>query len=737
MKKPLRILATTLVILLLFSLTACGTAKVDVERLINVKFVGVDGYGHAELELNPVYVLELFGLEGTETDEDMEELYARDKEGLESTYLYLDSLVATLDEERYDLKNGDTVTVNVTADADKGEAAKMQLDKNSFDVTVNGLAAATELDVFQILNVTFSGYDGYGQANLEVKKDPPFDLEFKVEPETELANGDTVKLQVNFDPESAGEAGYTVPETTQEITVTGLDPLREIDLVDLYKITLEGFDGYGTVAMTDPDGLPFALEVEAEPVDHLSNGDTVSVRATYDATEAGEAGYAISEPTRELEVKDLKEQEKVALFDLVDIVFEGFEEVGRVNLKERDALPFAVTLETEPEKDLANGDKVKIKGIFDPEEAAEAGYIVTEDTLEIEVEGLEDVSEIDVFENFAVVFKGYDGEGAMEITKRPSLPFAVAFQRTPSQNTLSNGDLVTIKADFDPYKAKVAGYDVIEDELEVEVEGLTVLHEITVEDFKEWIDMDFTGISPHIEFDYTVNVPDVLEDNFKFEVHEDNKEGMWPKKLAIGDVVKIVVTVKDFDSLIDHNYKMDRSKDVLVVEFPVTKDAAPRFLRDLELLSEADRDAIYEAFAEQIQAMMQRKKTNIKVGDTLYNGSNIHFNGVDIVRGYWLITKEGKMRELHKNHPQNMLILVAQVDATDKNKGNFLCYGGVMLEDLIAETDDSITYDLSLAEQLRRGSRYFASEETFVEDFIAYYSDNYDILEFTIGDFLN
>ena len=165
MKKHCKHVLTVLMMVLMAMavLTGCGSKnKIDLrEKHALVKFSGPSGYGQASID----------------TDDDaLEALISSDdvtEENLTAYLLKIDALsriTYTLDKTDK-LSNGDTVTVTVTYPDDLEEVLDAKITPKSGDswtVEVKELDELRSFDLFLNIDVTFTGFNGYGEPKVQV-----------------------------------------------------------------------------------------------------------------------------------------------------------------------------------------------------------------------------------------------------------------------------------------------------------------------------------------------------------------------------------------------------------------------------------------------------------------------------------------------------------------------------------------------------------------------------------------
>lgn len=110
------------------------------------------------------------------------------------------------------------------------------------------------------------------------------------------------------------------------------------------------------------------------------------------------------------------------------------------------ALSNAISYELDNPSDLSNGDTVTV--VIDVNEAIFESLGLSAKSMELQftVEGLEEVEEIDAFEDFEIVYEGVSPEARTSQTVRQEMG-DVTITYTLSSNTyLKNGDVITVTA---------------------------------------------------------------------------------------------------------------------------------------------------------------------------------------------------------------------------------------------------------------------------------------------------
>lgn len=208
--------------------------------------------------------------------------------------------------------------------------------------------------VTSVVEVSFSGYDGYGvleynyedlseeiarvsylkagfskdQAEDLIKGDSVILAEVDADPDlsgkysralamigsvsyefdktTDLSNGDTIVLKIKTTSSKS-----PVKKETKKFTVKGLDKVEKIstkEFLEKYPVEFVGFDGYGSLELPeDEDGYSILSYADGSEPSKLKNGDTVEleVSSTF-LYELREEGKKLESDTIEVEVSGLK-----------------------------------------------------------------------------------------------------------------------------------------------------------------------------------------------------------------------------------------------------------------------------------------------------------------------------------------------------------------------------------------------------------------------------------------------
>lgn len=221
-KKQILIIGLLFLIMLLF--TGCGKKKIDVMESLTLNFSGVNGHGTAELENAYAWeetVLEAAGIEEIESFSDLENAFV-----IESAVTYNIS-------PKENLSNGDEITVTAQIDNEAVAQYKIELTAKEKKFTVEGLPEVEAIDLFENIDVIFSGTAPYAKAVIsDANTDYYVMTHYTLDKDSALALGDVVTVKAEYSKEELLKAGYEAESDTKEFTVSGV-PRYAVQLSDI------------------------------------------------------------------------------------------------------------------------------------------------------------------------------------------------------------------------------------------------------------------------------------------------------------------------------------------------------------------------------------------------------------------------------------------------------------------------------------------------------------------------
>lgn len=180
------------------------------------------------------------------------------------------------------LSNGDTFTASFEVNNDLLKPYKIRITAKEKKYKISGLKEVETFDAFKQISVSFEGTNGVGKANITANNTEG--LEYTVEPQSNLSNGDIVTVTVEdyysgdrFD-DYIREHGVIPAETTKTYTVEGLPEIETFDPFEGVELVFSGVEPEGKAEIVQTDNNPYGLSFKYENTG-LSNGDVITVTA--------------------------------------------------------------------------------------------------------------------------------------------------------------------------------------------------------------------------------------------------------------------------------------------------------------------------------------------------------------------------------------------------------------------------------------------------------------------------
>lgn len=440
--------------------------------------------------------------------------------------------------------------------------------------------------------------------------------------------------------------------------IVSVTKYQKIDAKELFKFEFEGLNSHGTVTgelNAYPDYVYTASDVAlstSKDMKHLNNSITDLANMDDEDIAALSGGEKVS-PYLSIDATELKKAWTKAKSpqELVSM--------RKALLQKNSKKNFTIKAKFNKEKDLKNGDKIKVTVDYDEKALKDAKIKLTNTEFEIEVKNLEDGIEFDPFDSkyLTVSFEGVDGGGSMNMSTTSDTPEEIRYQSDNKYDrNLKNGDKVTITCStYDELKpAGDAFYFESDNKFyiikskdaltkEIEVTGLTELKEI---DVFENIKFKFERGTPFLDV-YSVDNDDmdkVIVDNVSFSVQDGDN-------LKAGD--KFKVKAYAYSSLSEEGYKIKGEPDsegYFVKEFTVD-DTMPAYV------TSANGRAAYESadFKDMIADEESELKEHLqgKSSGWLSYDTNVEYDG-DIEKIESLTLKDVYVSFTDKNNYRNI-----------------------------------------------------------------------------------
>lgn len=230
------------------------------------------------------------------------------------------------DEKKNKLKNGDKIKVTVDFDKDELKEYNIKLTKTEFEVEVKGLLKGEEVDVFEGLKITYSGYDGGGYAELDESGCSDYvkeNIDFYISSDSyDLSNGDSLTVTAYYDGSEDYSYDYNgvvdeenkvcyLFENSQEkdFTVEGLGEVEEVNVFDYVNVVYDGFANENNVSVEiewkedAPDYLKDNVSFSQDSFWGVADEQVVTFEIySWSVDYLGDAGYKPSSMTWEYTV---------------------------------------------------------------------------------------------------------------------------------------------------------------------------------------------------------------------------------------------------------------------------------------------------------------------------------------------------------------------------------------------------------------------------------------------------
>lgn len=247
MKKSKIIACASFAVLTSIMLTGCGEKTIDLTKYVDVEFSGVNGKGTATVNVD-------YG----ELEDDIETSAKTDGLTIIGLANLEDSVKFKLDKDE-NLKNGDTVKVNISYNNDKAKKYGIKFKCKTTTVKVSDLKKKKEIDAFakNIFDVEKNGvvisYTGISptlQASIEnnIPSDNPLSkVVYTFEKDSgwgsvSTKKGEKLKITATL-PDELANKGYVLKKETTTITVKDvpeyISDVKEIDADTMQQIKLQ------------------------------------------------------------------------------------------------------------------------------------------------------------------------------------------------------------------------------------------------------------------------------------------------------------------------------------------------------------------------------------------------------------------------------------------------------------------------------------------------------------------
>lgn len=287
-------------VMCVFTMTACGTTKIDPESYCSVEVNGANGY--AEAKLTPDY--EALMLVLSSKSESVEDKLV--------SALYADLIKFEIaSDKKENLENGDVIKVNVNYNEDALKQIGFSVKKDSFTYKVEGLEEVKEIDAFKDIVVNYTGYSPKAKIELDTSNCEDIVrnvISFEYDKDLRVANGDTFTIKaVCANNEALLKAGYILENDTHQVTVADVEEGKQIDTFEDLKIEYIGISPYVTIETDNyecddivKDNISFVCDKE-----FYANGEKVKLIAEFDEEALNSKGIVVANSVKELDIADM------------------------------------------------------------------------------------------------------------------------------------------------------------------------------------------------------------------------------------------------------------------------------------------------------------------------------------------------------------------------------------------------------------------------------------------------
>jgi len=314
--------AAVVVILLLLNMGK----TIDLTKYVNIRYEGPDGYAvaYTDIDTDQLYTDALSALGYSEKDlssmgygdsssmelgdiMNMAGNYSKIMQDMSEVETLVRYMEVVLDKTE-NISNGDKITAVITYTG-TGKKLNVKGGQKTFDVA--GLTEVREIDPFSGIEIVFSGVEPYGTAVLEgTDKYSDYGIYYSLDKDSGLSKGDKVTVTVSCDEDYLLEQGYHITADTKEYTVDKLDEAQGIDLFEGIDVSYEGVAPFarpyleesGRYVNNGNGGNDIYVSFEIGDDRNVDIGDTVLVKASYDAEQFARNGIIARSDTKQYTV---------------------------------------------------------------------------------------------------------------------------------------------------------------------------------------------------------------------------------------------------------------------------------------------------------------------------------------------------------------------------------------------------------------------------------------------------
>lgn len=208
-----------------------------------------------------------------------------------------------------------------------------------------------------------------------------------------LKNGDAITFTYSYDEALAKELDITLKLADKPYTVESLPELSAYDPFEGLEIQFTGYNYYGKAEIKNEMGafgdyITYEISKDGE----LTNGDTVTVTAVFDADKALEQGFSIGDAQKTFAVSGLTEFDDAVVFSGLSLRFSGKSPkiLAVVQNTSQDTLLSGIAYQLSTAENLSEGDVITVTAVLPKRnEAATASRTFTKEcTVELSADNV-------------------------------------------------------------------------------------------------------------------------------------------------------------------------------------------------------------------------------------------------------------------------------------------------------------------------------------------------------------
>ncbi len=219
-------------VILIIALTACkGTKTYSTDDYVNIEISGLNGNGTAKIGIDRDFYAMV--------DEDLFDGNATDIELAQMEIIVYECVDFSTESKTDGLSNGDEIVVTLEADNERLKEFGIKFDQKKYTYKIEGLKDPIELDVWNGVEIIYSGISPNGSVKIEYTGDNEF-IKNNVGYYTSaynLKNGDTITVEAKCSEQKLEENLYIMTEKTKDFMVAGLaEHIKDYKKFDMSEI---------------------------------------------------------------------------------------------------------------------------------------------------------------------------------------------------------------------------------------------------------------------------------------------------------------------------------------------------------------------------------------------------------------------------------------------------------------------------------------------------------------------